>query len=114
MKNLIVASFSLLASAALFAQQKQPAKTPVKPIAKPVIKVINNSLSPLKTLNDSASYSIGLSIASFCKQQGMTKPNTSLITRSINDVETNKTPLLNDQTCNNIINKILSGQKVAP
>ncbi len=109
MKNLIVLACLVALSASLFAQT---GKTPVKP--KPVTKTVTPQGPLLKTLNDSASYSIGLSIASFCKQQGIPKPSTALISRSFTDVMGNKPTLLTEEASNACINKILSGHKIAP
>jgi FKBP-type peptidyl-prolyl cis-trans isomerase len=107
MYKLILACCLLTCSISLLAQ-------PGKPTVKPVTKVVTAQPALLKTLNDSASYAIGLSIASFCKQQGITKPNTGLITRSFTDVIGNKPALLSDAASNECINKILSGQKIKP
>src|SRR4026209_2289899 len=107
MYKLIMSCCLLAFSVSLLAQ---PGKTPPKPVA----KVVTAKSALLKTLNDSASYSIGLSIASFCKQQGITKPNTVLVTRSFTDVMGKKTTLLSDEASNECINKILAGQKIKP
>jgi len=50
----------------------------------------------LKTQLDSLSYSIGLSLANFYKQQNLTNINTAIVLRAVNDVKNNK-PLLNEQ-----------------
>jgi FKBP-type peptidyl-prolyl cis-trans isomerase len=73
----------------------------VKPVtAKPV--------SILKTLNDSASYVIGMSAANFYKRLGISKLNTTLVARSINDIQTGKKPLCNDEIANVIMNRYMS------
>jgi FKBP-type peptidyl-prolyl cis-trans isomerase FklB len=82
-----------------FSLNAQVNKT-VKPSPKPV--------NPLKNINDSASYAIGLSVANFYKQQGITKLNTVMITRAINDIYTNKKPLLNDNEGNDIMNRYMA------
>jgi FKBP-type peptidyl-prolyl cis-trans isomerase FklB len=109
MKKLISFSCILFVSASLLAQAK---KIVAKP--KPVIKKTTPQPIVLKTLMDSASYSIGLSIASFCKQQGITKPNTGLCAKSITDVMDNKPTLITDAVSNEIINKLLTEGKSAP
>ena len=109
MKKLISFSCILFVSASLLAQA---GKIVAKP--KPVIKKTTPQPIVLKTLMDSASYSIGLSIASFCKQQGITKPNTGLCAKSINDVMDNKSTLITDAVSNEIINKLLTEGKSAP
>jgi FKBP-type peptidyl-prolyl cis-trans isomerase FklB len=83
------------------------AQTPTKPGTKPVTKP-GAAANPLKSLNDSASYAVGLSVANFYKQQGITKLNTVLVTRAINDVFTGKKTLFNDQTANACMNTYMS------
>ena len=50
----------------------------------------------LANINDSASYAVGLSVANFYKQQGITKLNTTLVSKAINDVFSNKKTLFDD------------------
>ena len=79
--------------------------------------ITNKSASILKTLDDSASYVVGLSVANFYKQQGIAKLNTSLISRSINDIQTGKKPLLSDQVANIVMNQYvrrLQEEKIKP
>lgn len=71
-----------------------------KPVAKPV--------SLLKTINDSASYAAGVSVANFYKQQGIKKLNTILVSKAINDILSGKKPLMDDATCNNVMNSYMS------
>ena len=61
------------------------------------------TVSPLKTLNDSASYAIGISVANFYKQQGLTKLNTNMISKAITDVFGSKQMLLDDAQANTCI-----------
>lgn len=96
MKKLFVPVL-LLSSLGVFAQTKKPAPKPATPSA-PV----------LKTLNDSASYAIGISVASFYKQQGMTQINTNLVARAINDLMNNKTPLLSEEAANTAMMNVMS------
>jgi FKBP-type peptidyl-prolyl cis-trans isomerase len=77
-----------------------------KPVSKPATKPV--ATNPLKTLNDSASYVIGLSVANFYKQQGITKMNASLVARAINDVLTGKQPLCSDQVANSVMNSYMT------
>lgn len=88
-----------LGLAGMSAVMAQPGKTPVKPAAKPVA-----SVNPLKNLTDSASYAIGLSVASFYKQQGIKKINSTLVTRAINDVMGGKKTVFDETAANNIMN----------
>jgi FKBP-type peptidyl-prolyl cis-trans isomerase FklB len=90
-KVFVMASAFVTLSAAA---QKKP--TPVK-------KTTTTATSPLKTLSDSASYAIGVSVASFYSQQGVTNLNASLVARAINDVLGKKTVLLNDYQANTVM-----------
>ena len=65
----------------------------------------------LKTLNDSASYAIGLSVVNFYKQQGITTLNTALITKAINDAMANKKPLLTDEQANSCVMKLMNNKQ---
>ncbi len=71
-------------------------------------KPVPTSVSPLKTLNDSASYAIGLSVAKFYAQQGMTKLNVAMISKAINDVMSGKKSLLDDQQTNTTIMRFMN------
>ena len=62
----------------------------------------------LKTLNDSASYAIGVSVASFYKQQGITNLNSTLVTKAINDILGGKKTLLNEEACNAVVTKLMT------
>lgn len=57
----------------------------------------------LKTVQDSLSYAIGLSVANFYKQQNITNINTTLLTRAINDVNKKNKLLLDEQQANTCI-----------
>lgn len=95
MKKIFLLVFACI-SLAVSAQVKKPtlpATTPVK---------------ILKTLNDSAMYAIGLSVINFYKQQGITKFNTSLITKAINDAMNNKAVLMTPDQCNDAIIRLIN------
>jgi FKBP-type peptidyl-prolyl cis-trans isomerase len=78
------------------------------PKTKPVAKA-NSPVQPgLKTLNDSASYAIGVSVASFYKQQGITNLNTALVSKAINDILSDKKALLDDEACNAVVTKLMN------
>jgi FKBP-type peptidyl-prolyl cis-trans isomerase len=79
--------------------QKKPA---------PVKKTTTTPTSPLKNLTDSASYAIGVSVASFYAQQGITNLNTSLVAKAINDVLGKKTLLLNEYQSNSVMMQCIS------
>jgi len=93
--------------AAIGASYAQPGKTPVT----------KAPVSPLKTLTDSASYAVGLSVANFYKQQGITKLNTGLVSKAISDILGGKKPLLDDAASNTVLNNymmMLQAQKSKP
>ena len=109
-------TFSVLLTSAglsVFAQTKpatsaqtKPATTTHKPEAgKPMV-----SGPLLKTAEDSLSYAIGVSVANFYKQMNITKINSSLVTRAINDVNIKGKPLMDDQQCNMVMSSYI--QKV--
>ena len=83
----IIASFLLAFFVmAASAQQVSADKTTVKPVTPP-------GPSPIKTKQDSLSYSIGVQVANFFKTSGVDKLNLQLLYRALNDVYQNK-PLL--------------------
>ena len=100
MKNLVVIVLSLSIASGVVAQTTKPG---TKPVAKTA-----SLLSPLKTLTDSANYAIGVSVATFYKQQGIKKLNSTLITKGINDVLSGKSTLMDDRTCNSVMNNYMS------
>ncbi len=103
MKQLILVSGLVVASLPVLAQSGKTVPKPVKPVAKVI-----SPQPTLKTLKDSASYAIGLSMASFYKQQGITDLNTALITKAVNDVYGNKTTLISESVTNDIMNKLMT------
>lgn len=72
-----------------------------KPVAKPAGPV-------LKTMYDSVSYAAGVSVANFYKQQGITKLNTAMVSKAVNDILSGNKPLLDDQACNNVMNSYMA------
>jgi len=84
-------------SLAGFAQTKKPAAA-----AKPGPKKIAVSPVALKTSLDSFSYAVGLSMAGFYREQGVTGINTSLVVKALNDAKAGK-PLLDDAQTNSCI-----------
>ncbi|HUP13246.1 MAG TPA: FKBP-type peptidyl-prolyl cis-trans isomerase, partial [Niastella sp.] len=82
----------LIAGFAAAAQTKTTAK---KPVAKKTVPTV-----VLKTLNDSVSYAVGVSAASFYKQQGTGRLNGAIVAKAINDIGSNKKPLLTDAEAN--------------
>ena len=89
--------------------QKTPAKKPAP--AKPT------QSAALKTLSDSASYAIGVSVASFYSQQGMANINTTLVAKAINDVYGKKKLQINEAQCNDVVMRLMNksqSDKVKP
>jgi FKBP-type peptidyl-prolyl cis-trans isomerase len=103
MKKLFL--FSVVLALAVFSRAQV---TPKKPAAKPANSTTVAKPAGLGTLNDSASYAMGVSLASFYKQQGITKINTALVSKAINDVINGKTPQLDEMTANNVMNRCIS------
>lgn len=102
MKRLLIFAGLLITTAGVFAQTTKP-KTPAKPAAKPVAK------APTKmSFNDSVSYAIGFSAASFYKQQGLSKINSALVSQAISDVMNNKPVKMDENACNAVMNKAMS------
>jgi FKBP-type peptidyl-prolyl cis-trans isomerase len=98
MKKIIVAALVLF-SLSVQAQKGKPVAK--KPVAR---TTAGKTSSPsLKNLTDSASYALGLSVANFYKQQGFKNLNAAMIARAINEVQSNKQPLFNEQQANEII-----------
>ncbi|MFC0771579.1 FKBP-type peptidyl-prolyl cis-trans isomerase [Terrimonas alba] len=102
MKKIFLVILTVAVGATSWAQQ--PAKT--KPAGKPAKPV--TPATTLKTVNDSASYAIGVSVASFYKQQGITSINTAILSKAISDVMGGKKALLDDMTCNTVVTKLIS------
>jgi FKBP-type peptidyl-prolyl cis-trans isomerase FklB len=98
MKQLFL-SLTLVGTLAAAAQTKPAAK---KPTAKPAAP------QTLKTLNDSASYAVGVSVASFYKQQGISQLNSAIVARAINDVSANKKTLLSDADANDVMMRCIN------
>lgn len=108
MKQKLVAAL-LLTSVAASAQTKKPVpatKPAVKSAAKPATAAAVNR--PLKSLTDSASYAIGISVANFYTQQGMTNINSAIVARAIEDAVSKKTVLMTDQQCNQVMMQLMN------
>jgi len=99
MKQLFL-SLTLVGSLAAVAQTKTTAAK--KPAAKTA------ATQTLKTLNDSASYAVGVMMASFYKQQGITKLNSTIVANAINDVTGSKKLLLSDADANEVMMRYIN------
>lgn len=95
-KFFFVFIFLVAAVSASLAQTKNTAKPAAKPAVKPTRTVLKNMV-------DSASYAIGISEARFMKQQGITKINSAILAKAIEDVMNNKEVVLSDQQCNSAV-----------
>jgi FKBP-type peptidyl-prolyl cis-trans isomerase len=108
MKKIIILSFSVLfLMTAAQAQNKKPAPKPLSTGGKKTISTIKG-LPVFKNLTDSASYAIGLSVINFYKQQGVDKINASLVAKAINDIQSNKPALIDEQTANNCMMNLMN------
>jgi FKBP-type peptidyl-prolyl cis-trans isomerase len=84
-------------------------KTTKKTVAKKSTTSSKNTQSAiLKSLVDSASYAIGLSVANFYSQQGMKDVNIDMMARAISDVYNKRKPLLDENAANSCVMKIMS------
>jgi FKBP-type peptidyl-prolyl cis-trans isomerase len=80
----------------------QPGK--VKPVSKPAAPVF-------KTLMDSASYAIGISVGNYYKKQGMTKLNAAMVSKAIDDIMSGKKVMLDEAVANNALNSCMTSLK---
>ncbi|MEJ7770045.1 MAG: FKBP-type peptidyl-prolyl cis-trans isomerase [Chitinophagaceae bacterium] len=79
--------------------------------AKPKPVTASKPLPAMKNGLDSLSYSLGMSLAQFYKQQGITRVNTSLVSKAINDALTGGKTLLNEEQMNICITNYLEKMK---
>lgn len=94
MKKYIILITLSLSCFQLFAQsKKKPAGTAN---AHPVVAKLNDQ-------TDSLSYSIGILVASFYKQQGITHINETLVNKAITDKMKGDSTLLSEQQCNQVL-----------
>jgi FKBP-type peptidyl-prolyl cis-trans isomerase FklB len=122
MKQLLLSVLILGCSITIFAQTtKKPATKPAstsssKPSSNPSSKSSSaSSAVAMKSSLDSFSYALGLSIASFYKEQGVKNINNSLVMKALNDSKAGK-PLLNEAQINQCIvgyMQLVSSEKAA-
>lgn len=74
-----------------------------KPVAKKPAGTATTAAKPLKNTNDSLSYALGVSVASFYRQQGLKDLNSALISKAISEVLAGKKPLMSEAQCQNVI-----------
>lgn len=70
---------------------------------KPDSKQGPKTVTTLQNQTDSLSYSIGIMVASFYKQQGITNINESLVNKAITDKMKGDTTLLTEAQCNQVL-----------
>jgi len=88
-----------------------------KNTSKPVVKKPVATTPVLKNLNDSASYAMGIAMASFYSQQGIKNINSALVAQAIKDVTASKKTAITEATCNDIIMQLMNkaqATKVGP
>ena len=85
----------------------QTGKPAAKPTAKPPVKT---EKPLLKNAIDSVSYAIGISVASYWKMEG-TKLNTTVMSKAIDDVLSNKATLMNDDVANYVTNNYINAKQ---
>ncbi|HEY0433100.1 MAG TPA: FKBP-type peptidyl-prolyl cis-trans isomerase [Chitinophagaceae bacterium] len=106
MKKIVFSVPSFLVAIGLAAQGHAPAKT----------STAGKTTTPgihLKTLEDSANYAMGLSIANFYKSQGVKRLNSAIVSRAMNDVMNGQEPMINEMQANSAIMTYLNKQQVA-
>src|SRR5215212_3872573 len=107
MKKGIISALLMILTITVSAQTKPASKKVAtgakKPAASATVPVMKNAL-------DSFSYALGLSMAGFYKEQGITDINTALVTKALKDVKTGK-PLLDDAQINSCIVSFMQSKK---
>jgi len=85
-------------------------KTMSTPSKKPTPKPTPTKVAPpaLKNLMDSASYAVGISVANFYKQQGISRINANLVSKAINDQLSGGKMLMDETTANAVMNRFMS------
>jgi FKBP-type peptidyl-prolyl cis-trans isomerase FklB len=93
MKKFIFLLSTIVICFNLFAQSRK--KSASKPPNPPIIR--------LNSQTDSLSYSIGIMVASFYKQQGISNINDTLVNKAIKDKMRGDSTLLTEQQCNQVL-----------
>jgi FKBP-type peptidyl-prolyl cis-trans isomerase len=96
---------TILATVSVQAQKTTTAKpsTVKKPVATKLA---------LKNLNDSASYAMGIAMASFYSQQGIKNINSALVAQAIKDVYAKKQTGITEANCNDVIMQLMNKAQV--
>src|SRR5688500_4497140 len=104
MKKTVVFSGLCVLSIGLFAQATKKPVTTKKPAASVAAPVV------MKNALDSFSYAMGLSIATFYKEQGVENINSNLIVKALNDIKAGK-PLMDDTQANSCMVSYVQGMR---
>jgi FKBP-type peptidyl-prolyl cis-trans isomerase FklB len=113
MKLLMTLGLCFTLTINLFAQATKKPATAAKPgtatksaaatkSASTTVKKATAPATALRNSIDSFSYAVGLSLASFYKEQGVTNINSALVVKAINDVKAGK-QLISEEQVNNCI-----------
>lgn len=114
MKKLLLPAALLLTLSAAAQTKTTTAKPAAKKPAVPAKPAAPKPPAPaLKSLTDSASYAIGLSVATFYAQQGMKGVNAAMVARAINDVQGKKTLLIAEGAANDVIMSYMNEAQAA-
>ncbi|MBD0332159.1 MAG: FKBP-type peptidyl-prolyl cis-trans isomerase [Chitinophagaceae bacterium] len=101
MKNLLLITLMILNLAAS-AQKKLATQKKSTP-----------TVTALKNLTDSASYAIGMSVANFYAQQGITQLNSTVVAKAIADVLNRRPLLLNNNSANEALMRCMNEAQTA-
>lgn len=71
-------------------------------------KIAKSPAPVLKNQFDSASYAIGMSVASFYKQQGITKLNPAMVNKGMNDEFAGTKPVIDHALANDVLSRYLN------
>lgn len=99
MKKIFLSVTLCVSCAVLLAQPKTPAKPPVKTPVKAPAKPVAKPQPVMKNEADSVGYAIGVSMGNSMKNQFITKVNTSMLLKGMNDVLQGKNTLMDESTC---------------
>lgn len=91
MKKVLSLISILVMSSMIFAQVK------TKPVSQRTNTRPVSSAPILKNMNDTFSYALGVQVASFYKQEGVTKINSAVLGKAIDDIYKNNTSILSQQ-----------------
>lgn len=82
----------------VYAQKTPPKKTTTTKTTN--TKPATGAIKPLKNINDSVSYAIGLMVGNFYKQQGIKNLNSAMVSKAVSDIYGSKKPLMTENEAN--------------